>query len=100
MARAAKLSGNGAIMLPKDMTSAEEIPWDLAAAIEHAMKVCSWQENLLHDEMSPSWMLPFDSELELWFERVDRERNEKYGGDSDDREEVDMMENEFSARFK
>ena len=101
MARAAKISGGGTSLLPKEMTSTEEMPWDLALAIEHAMRILSWQENLLGKEMPPDWMLPFDKELEIWFERVDRERKEKYGDDSgDDREQVDMMENEFSARFK
>lgn len=70
-------------------------------AIEHALKVCSWQENLIGKEMPPSWMWPFDDELEIWFERVDRERKEKYGGDSeDDREESPMMDNTYSERFK
>lgn len=89
-------------LLPKDMTSAEEIPWDLAMAIEHALRVCSWQENLIGKEMPPDWMLPFDDELQIWFERVDRDRKEKYGGgeDDDDREEAPMMDNEYSARFK
>jgi hypothetical protein len=101
MARTAKLAGSGAVMLPKEMTSMEEIPWDLSYAIEHAIKVCSWQENLVGDEMPPMWMWPFDDELEIWFDRVDRERKEKYGGgESDTREKVPLMDNELSARFR
>lgn len=96
MARAAKLSGNGSGLFPKGITSVDELPWDLCAAIEHALRVCTWQENLVSDEMPPDWMLPFDDELEIWFERVDRERKDKYGGGSNDEPAGEMMGNEFA----
>lgn len=71
----------------------------MAAAIEHAVKICSWQENLLGAEMPPWWMLPFDSELEIWFERVDKERKEKYGSDTEE-DDGPVVENEFAERFR
>lgn len=44
--------------------------------------------------MPPEWMWPFDDDLEVWFEDVDRKRKEKYGGDSEPSES--MLENEFA----
>lgn len=52
--------------------------------------------------MPPHWMWHLTHELELWFERVEAERAEKYGGggSSDSREEVPMMENELAAEMR
>jgi hypothetical protein len=97
MVRASKASGNGAFLIPGS-SSIEEVPWDLASAIDHAIRVCSWQENLMEDEMPPQWMWPFDLELEDWFSEVERARKAKYGGDSDETSE--MVSNEYSDRFK
>lgn len=68
------------------------------AAIEHAMRVLDWQENLLGDEMPPAWMWPLDSELQVWFDEVERNREERYGSrssssDSDDDKVVPLMSN-------
>lgn len=49
--------------------------------------------------MPPQYMWPFEEELELWFERVDREREARYGGGSssyDDDETGSMMGNELA----
>lgn len=98
MVRAAKLSGNGSGLFPEGVTSVNDIPWDLSVAIEQGLRICNWQENLLDDEMPPNWMWPFDDELEIWFENVDRERAEKYGGSSSssDVESTEMMGNELA----
>lgn len=98
MVRAAKSSGNGAFLIP-GASSIEKVPWDLAAAVDHAVRVCNWQENLMSEEMPPEWMWPFDAELEDWFSEVERARDAKYGT-GDDREETNMMGNEYSERFK
>lgn len=50
----------------------------------------------MKDEMPPAWMWHLDDELELWFEEVDRKREEKYGGASEERDEVPMMRNEMA----
>jgi len=70
-------------------------------AIEHAGQICDWQENLTSDEMPPRWMWPFNEELEVYFEAVDRKRKEKYGIEDDDTGSTGdtssgMMENEFA----
>lgn len=100
MVRSAKSAGGGSSLLPRGLDSIQDIPWDLSLAIDHAIRVCSWQENLIGKEMPPQWMWPFEDELELWFERVDAQRKEKYGGGSDDDETSPMMSNEFSERFR
>lgn len=41
-------------------------------------------ENLEAKEQPPQWMWPFEDELEKWFEKVKRLRDEKYGTSSDD----------------
>lgn len=64
-------------------------------AIAHAHRILDWQENLQSEEMPPEWMWPFDEDLELWFEEVDRNRKEKYGGNADSSSE-EMLENEYA----
>ena len=48
--------------------------------------------------MPPQYMWPFEEELELWFERVDTEREARYGGgsSSDDEGTGSMMGNELA----
>lgn len=66
-------------------------------AVEHASRVCDWQENLQQDEMPPEWMWPFSDELDEWFEEVDRRRKEKYGSRDDSGDtETPMMRNELA----
>lgn len=67
-------------------------------AISQANRILDWYENLQSDEMPPEWMWPFDEELELWFEEVERKREEKYGGegDSSDASSEAMLSNEYA----
>ncbi len=65
--------------------------------VEHSHRIISWQENLPRNEMPPVWMMHLDHELEMWFERVDRDRSNPKGGD--DREQVPMAENELAAEM-
>lgn len=81
------------------------MPADLVMAIEHAFRVCDWQENLVADEMPPQWMWPFDEELSHWFEEVDRKRKKKYGGgDESEAEDNNIdgpsMDNELAKDFR
>jgi hypothetical protein len=68
----------------------------LLQAIEHASRICDWQENYAQDEMPPVWMWPFEDELEIWFEEVENKRKERFGtpGSSGDEDGGDMMANE------
>lgn len=82
------------------MTCVEDVPHDFTAALFHAHRILDWQENLMEGEMPPEWMWPFEDELQIWFERVDEARKEKYGGggsSSSSGDEGLMMGNEMAA---
>lgn len=66
-------------------------------SVQHANRVLDWQENLSGDELPPSWMWPFEDELDIWFDGVDRARKEKYGGGTSRDEDVPQMQNELAA---
>jgi hypothetical protein len=55
-----------------------------------------WQENLQSEELPPEWMWPYDDDLELWFEEVDRRRREKFGGSDADASSEGMLANEYA----
>jgi hypothetical protein len=82
--------------------TAENVPHDLHNAVEHALRVLSWYENLPSDEMPPNWMWCLDWEIERHFERVDAERKAKFGDNSGSAEEEDGQweDNVYAARFK
>lgn len=86
-------------MFPRDLDSIQDVPWDLAYAIEHAIRICHWQENLLSEDMPPHWMLPFDEELTIWFEEVEARREQRYGS-SEGNETTEMMSNEYADEFR
>lgn len=65
-------------------------------AIAHAHRVLDWQENLPSDEVPPSWMWPFEDELEIWFDQVEEKREDKYGRKSGGDETVPLMSNELA----
>lgn len=99
---AAKRAGNATIMFPAGVASIEDLPCDLAMALEQAHRIITWQENLTKEEMPPKWMWHLEWELDAWFEEVERLREEKYGGGDDAREEAPMMRNDdpdLKARF-
>lgn len=75
------------------------MPFDLYKAVEHATNILHWQENLPESEMPPEWMWSVDHELEIWFERISEERDEKCGG-GDKRDEVPLMDNELAAEMR
>lgn len=92
------------MLWPKGAKTIDDLPAKLVMAIDHALKVLSWYENLEKSEIPPQWMWHLDWELSDWWEQVDRERKAKYGrpDDDDDRESVlaEREENEYAARFK
>jgi hypothetical protein len=66
--------------------------------VEHASAIIHWQENLSNDEVPPEWMWSVESELEIWFERVQTEREERYGGGG--KRDEPMMQNEYAAEMR
>lgn len=84
-------------MWPRGCESIEDLPGDLSIAIDHAYHVISWMENYTEEELPPSWMWPLDHETRPWFDNVVAARNAKYGNSGDDREIVDMDQNESTV---
>jgi hypothetical protein len=82
-----------------DCSSIADMPVDLANALEHAVRIISWQENLTSDDIPPKWMWPLEWELELWFVEVDRRRQSASNGGSGD-EQVEMMDNEYARALR
>ena len=98
MARAARDTGNGAVLFPSGVTSIEDISWDLNSAIEHANAIISWQRNLEQKEVPPKWMWAFPDELTVWFEEVEVLREQKYSssGSDDSDEDFTMQTNQLA----
>lgn len=106
MASVAKDIGSGTDMIPEGL-DLNTIPNDLFIAIEHALRILNWQENLTKDECPPRWMWTLDWEIEEWFKKIQIERDRKYGtptkpGDPDYNDEGDEMfeENVYFERLK
>jgi hypothetical protein len=78
-------------------------PADLVSAIDQALKILSWQENLPGDEMPQRWMWHLDWELEAHFQSVRTARDAKYNrspSEADSEPEALFDENVYSSRFK
>ena len=93
------MSGNGEFLYPEGCDSIETCPNDLALAVNHALTILNWQQNLISDEMPPAWMWPFDDELVDWFEAVEAKREAESSGGSADTV-ADMTQNEYAMDFK
>ena len=82
-----KTMATGSSLWPRNLDGApmnlDEIPSDFMFVLGHALNILSWQENLAKDEMPPHWMWHLDHELELWFDKVAKKRDAKYGGKSE-----------------
>lgn len=69
-------------------------------AVQHALHVLHWQENLSTDEMPPEWMWPFNDALDEWFDEVDARRRDRVGGRDTYEDAPDMMSNELARERK
>lgn len=103
MCRTARKGGNASLLWPEGCSSIEEVPIDLIRSVNHAFKILDWFENLMKEEIPPEWMWPIDHELELWFEEVERKRDERYpshGDSSGDESGGHMMVNELAKDLR
>jgi len=97
-------TGGAGILFPEG-TSIETAPYEFMVALDQAVTVHGWMENLQKDELPPVWMWTLDTEIKIWFEKVKRERDEKYGGSKDkkdsafDNEGPGIERNDHAARF-
>lgn len=98
----AKSTGGLSSIFP-DGTTIETVPHDFHSALDHALRILSWQENLSGDEMPPVWMWPLDWEISNHFEIVESRRKAKYNISSNDEyndDESAWEDNIYAARFK
>ncbi len=52
------------------------MPWYLQVAIEHALTILSWYENLPEDERPPEHLWEDAEGLEQWWAHVEAKRND------------------------
>jgi hypothetical protein len=70
--------GNGALLWPVGVTSIEEVPWDLAEAVNQAQRILDWYESSLEEDIPPQHLWPFSAEVSDWFAGVRiRKRRER-----------------------
>jgi hypothetical protein len=70
-------------------------------AISHAQTILGWQENLMSEDMPPEWMWPLGEELNDWFDAVKARQDERFGRNSDEKEDApDMAQNELTRGKK
>lgn len=53
-----------------------DIPWYLQVAIEHAMTILNWYENLPKNEVPPRHLWADPDGLELWWKKIEERRSE------------------------
>lgn len=91
MVKSAMKTGSGQLLWPRGVQYIEDVPADLAGAISHACKLLGWYEKIAIEKLPPMWMMPYDDEVNAWFEAAaSTEPVER-----DDRDQVPMMDNEI-----
>jgi hypothetical protein len=73
-------------------------------AIEQALLIISWRENLQRDETPPEYLWEDAKGLELWWGRVEDKRRDGFStgspDGSDDPESPDLVENDFARELR
>jgi hypothetical protein len=82
-----------------------EAPWSIVVALNHALTVISWHENLPKDEQPPRHIWWSGDLVAEWFADVEEQRNSRYGGKRkrssyDEAEDVPMMDNDLAASVR
>jgi len=82
------------------------MPWVIGVAVNHALTVISWHENLPKDDQPPR-SIWYSSELvDKWFRDVEKKRASEYGGKGkrrtsyDDADDVPMTRNEIAESLR
>ena len=65
------LGGDVSALVGENLADA---PWDLVSAINQALIVLSWYENLSSDEQPPRWIWHSTKLIDEWFKEVRRAR--------------------------
>ncbi len=73
-------------------------------AVNQALTVISWHENLPRDEQPPRHIWYSGEKVEEWFKDVERKRSNKYGSGRhspyDDADDVPMTSNELADSMR
>ncbi len=78
-----------------------EAPADLVLAVNHALMVISWYENLPRKEQPPRHIWWSDELLDEWFRNVQEDRDAGRKRSSyQDAEDVPMTSNELAAQYR
>jgi hypothetical protein len=79
----------------------ELIPWDRVVAVNHALMVISWHENLPRKEQPPRHIWWSDELLDDWFGNVQENRESRSTRSSyADAEDVPMTSNELARQYR
>lgn len=75
-------------------------------ALNHALTVISWHENLPKDEQPPRWIWHSSDLVDKWFDGVEERREAKYGSSGKSKssyesaDDVPMSENEYAKSLR
>lgn len=96
-------TGDGSLLWPEGCTSIQQVPHDLVAAYHHATYILKTSEALMEEEMPPDWMWAFPEELETHFERIKRERDKRFGGGGNSKDDPlpdGWVQNEYAKDLR
>lgn len=95
LVNATQRAGDFRVLYPKGCDSVFDIPWFLQVAIDQALMILNWRENLTKEEMPPEHIWEDPEGLDDWWHRVEAKRSDgvptasRYS-DSDDDEDSGM----------
>lgn len=89
--RLARDLGNVATLLPRHVRSLHDLPYRLFEAIQMALMVCGWQDNLDEKEQPPKAIWLNSKKLREWMQnvRLNRKREMEGKGSADIEDPVD-----------
>lgn len=83
-----------------------EAPWVIVVAVNQALTVISWHENLPKDEQPPRSIWHNGDLVDKWFRDVEKDRDAKYGNSGKrrssyaDADDVPMSSNEYADSLR
>ena len=74
--------------------------WFLQVAIEQALTILNWYENLPKKEVPPEHLWEDAEGLDLWWKIVEAKRGDETASGYSDAEESDMTDNDMAREFR
>lgn len=97
---AAGRAGDIRSLYPRGSNRIEDIPWYLQVAIEQALTIISWHENLAKNEVPPEHIWEDGKGLELWWARLEELRESGRPPGSGDEPVPEMAQNDLARAFR